>query len=301
MQSSLSLSLSISFEAKVRSVSRRAASWPSKWARALCKMRTGALGQGHGGLRYQCRASALQCAAGTGAPCSAASFAARVPEPGSKPGSQAARRPRSQLHCPHQHSRIWHRHGTGSLAAAAAATSSFGQKSRVMQATALNYYVERSDYESCGESEASPGGPSSVASTASSRAGTPATTSQHKHSQNQFQNQVRRARLDPFAIINHIPDVDWMMLKQILFFLVFAVEEIPLHLEGMRHCGAHTSENWAAREGQTFGVSAIVKKTRAEVHEGTCPEGAPSGQKQPAIKSSKWLAGPWLSAANNNN
>lgn len=83
--------------------------------------------------------------------------------------------PGSQLHCPHQHSRIWHRPGTGSLASTGSA-STVCPSVLAMHATALNYYVERSDYESYGslgngdsESEASPG----CISSASSRAGTP--------------------------------------------------------------------------------------------------------------------------------
>lgn len=89
----------------------------------------------------------------------------------------AARQAGSQLHCPHQHSRISHRPGTGSLAHPAPSVFS---SILAMHATALNYYVERSDYESYGnvggaggasESEASPG----CLSSASSRAGTPPT------------------------------------------------------------------------------------------------------------------------------
>ncbi|TDG47395.1 hypothetical protein AWZ03_006123 [Drosophila navojoa] len=125
--------------------------------------------------------------------CSAASFAARATEPGSRPGSQAAS-------CIVRTNTVAFGTGTAPvhwLLLLLLAPSAKSQESRVMQATALNYYVERSDYESCGESEASPGCPSSVASTASSRASTPATSSQHRRhslSHNQSQHQSKKFR-----------------------------------------------------------------------------------------------------------
>lgn len=116
-------------------------------------------------------------AAGTGAHSATSCMFVCVAAKLASPCSQAGNQPGSQLHCPHQHSRISHRPGTGSLAHPAPSVLS---SVLAMHATALNYYVERSDYESYGnvggaggasESEASPG----CLSSASSRAGTPPT------------------------------------------------------------------------------------------------------------------------------
>lgn len=107
--------------------------------------------------------------------------------------------PGSQLHCPHQHSRIWHRPGTGSLASTGSA-STVCPSILAMHATALNYYVERSDYESYGslgngdsESEASPG----CISSASSRAGTPPPPPASESTDAAFLGKVRYATSHP--------------------------------------------------------------------------------------------------------
>lgn len=107
--------------------------------------------------------------------------------------------PGSQLHCPHQHSRIWHRPGTGSLVSTGSA-STVCPSILAMHATALNYYVERSDYESYGslgngdsESEASPG----CISSASSRAGTPPPPPASDASDAAFLGKVRYATSHP--------------------------------------------------------------------------------------------------------